>query len=96
MTTAPRGEKAPDDHGGLVEPEGTNAGSADSTAEAGQATGDVLGGGQPDDAPREGDPALRAPQDDERLVGAPADAASEPGQPDGSSGQDAGSMDGPA
>jgi len=83
------------DHANLVEPEGTNAGSAASTAESPGTPGDVQGGGEPADAPDHGDPATEAPEEVE-LAGAPAAQAAEPGQEHGSSGQDAGSMDDPA
>jgi len=77
----------------LVEPEGTNAGSADSTDEDASAPGvDVRGGGEPEESPDLGDPAVEA-ADETEMVGAPAERAGEPGQEHGSSGQDAGSMD---
>lgn len=84
------------DHQSLVEPEGTNAGSADSAEEdTAVAGGDVRRGGQPEESPDRGDPAVEAAEETE-MAGAPAERAGEPGHEHGSSGQDAGSMDGPA
>lgn len=80
------------DHRSLVEPEGTNAGSADSTDESARATADVRGGGRPARSPDPGDAANDTGEQTE-LAGAPAGTAAEPGQEHGSSGQDAGSMD---
>lgn len=77
---------------GLVEPEGVNAASADSTAETPHPAGDVTGGGDASGAPDRGDPAPGAPQEDE-LAGTAAAFVDEPSQEHGSSGQDAGSMD---
>lgn len=74
--------RPPDD---LIEPEGTNAGSAEATAEADEspAEGDVLSGGDANAMPDEPDGV-----DDRDLTGAgPADDES------GESGQDAGLME---
>lgn len=69
----------------LIEPEGTNAGSAEATSEGAHppAEGDVVSGGDPDAMPDEPDGV-----DDRDLTGAgPADDES------GESGQDAGLME---
>ena len=86
--------------GGLVESEGVNAASADSTAEtptppeAQRPAADVVSGGAPGGSPDRGDPAPGAPLEDE-LAGTAAAFVDEPSQEHGSSGQDSGSMDTP-
>ena len=77
--------------GDLVETEGVNAGSADSTDESVHvpAEGDVLGGGDPEGL----EESLPDTEDDRDLTGtAPGTDPREPGFEHGSSGPDAGLM----
>ncbi len=86
-TDGPDGDPAP----GLVEPEGTNAGSTASTGEqaAHEPAADVRSGGRPQDAPVEPDGV-----DDRDLTGsAPAAAEHEPGSAQAGSGQDGSGQD---
>ncbi len=74
----------------LVETEGVNSGSADSTQESAHvpAEGDVLGGGDADAVPTTPDT-----EDDRDLTGtAPGTGPDEPGFEGGTSGQDSGLM----
>jgi hypothetical protein len=81
--------RASDEHqGDLIEPEGVNA--ASDRIGRPQEEGDVVSGGRPQDAPDVEQEAVDATDD---LVAAPEDTDREPGQPHGSSGQDAGLMD---
>jgi hypothetical protein len=81
--------RASDEHqGDLIEPEGVNA-SSDRIGRP-QEEGDVVSGGRPQAAPDVEQESVDATDD---LVSAPEDTDREPGQPHGSSGQDAGLMD---
>jgi hypothetical protein len=81
--------RASDEHqGDLVEPEGVNSGS--DRMDRPEDEGDVVSGGRPELAPDVEQESVDASDD---LVAAPDDADREPGQPQGTSGQDAGLMD---